>query len=120
DASDCRAAYEAGAITLRAADELAGTFFGGVYDGIDFGDNSGGYARDGGCDDPRFTGPGASGALVTDHEYADARDCQAAYAQGRVWLALHGVDPMAARYDGVDFGDNLGEFPNDDICDDPR
>jgi hypothetical protein len=94
--------------------------FSGVYDGIDFGADDGTYARDGECDDLRFVAPGTSGGSIEDHEYHDASDCQSAYASGEAYLALHGIDPGAARYDGVDFGDNFGEFPDDGVCDDPR
>lgn len=121
DATDCRARFGAGEVTLRSADELLELgFFTGIYDGVDFGDNEGQYARDGECDDPRFTGRETSGGHFPDHEYHDATDCRSAYAAGRAWLTGHGVDPQRARYDGVDFGDNRGEFPDDGMCDDPR
>ncbi len=121
DATDCRAGLESGGLALKSAEDLlAAGFFTGIYDGIDFGDNSGVYARDDECDDPRFkTANGAPGAFP-DHEYHDAADCRDAYASGTVTLLLHGIDPMAARFDGIDFGNDSGEFPRDGVCDDPR
>jgi hypothetical protein len=74
DASDCRAAFEAGKIYL-------------IEDGaIDFGDDSSEWANDDECDDPRFAGPGSAGTLVEDNIKRDASDCRAAYRANRIYL----------------------------------
>ncbi|MFN4211550.1 MAG: hypothetical protein ACK4G5_13365, partial [Devosia sp.] len=59
DATDCRAAYEAGTVTLKdggtaPADIAIAT----PIDAIDFGDDSSEWANDGECDDLRFMGEG--------------------------------------------------------------
>lgn len=80
DASDCKAAYEAGTISLRGvADD--GT--------VDFGDDSGEWANDGECDDMRFVGPGmTTTALIDDDIMRDASDCRTAYEAGEIKLQL--------------------------------
>ncbi|WP_404401225.1 hypothetical protein [Pelagibacterium halotolerans] len=111
DASDCQAAYEAGSIVYigdqRATDPI-------VIDDIDFGDDSGNWANDGECDDPRFEGSG-TGVALDDHLMADATDCSTAYQDGTVTLAP--VDTGDVR---INFGDDSGEYANDGECDDPR
>ena len=68
DATDCRAQFEAGELTLY----------------VDFGDNSGDYINDGTCDDNRFTGEGRS-ILETDSQVKrDAVDCIEAYRAGTI------------------------------------
>ncbi len=119
DASDCRAAMAAGQLTY-----VADARFTGVYDGVDFGDNRGDYVFDRECDDPRFIGAGMTGTPLLDGDIrADADDCYKAYVTGTVALkdappAL--PEPFYGVYDGVDFGDNSGEWALDDECDDPR
>ena len=80
-----------------------------------FGDDTGSYANDGECDDPRFSGPGMTGtALLSDDVLHDATDCQAAFDAGK--LTLRGV----AEDGTVDFGDDTGEYSKDGECDDLR
>ncbi|WMT88959.1 hypothetical protein NO932_18435 [Pelagibacterium sp. 26DY04] len=113
DATDCRTAYEAGEVTF-APQESADA---GVTDGeIDFGDDSGNWANDGECDDPRF------GGALTSHELADATDCRNAYEAGEVTYTPAGeADTQTGATDGeIDFGDDSGSFANDGECDDPR
>ncbi|WIY52624.1 hypothetical protein O9Z70_14380 [Devosia sp. YIM 151766] len=122
DASDCRAAFEAGAITL--ADETAA-----IGDAIDFGDDSGEWANDQECDDPRFAGPGMAGTLDDDNIGRDATDCRNAFADGTIALgdgsdgAPGDGNPATAWLtllaDRVDFGDDSGDWPHDGECDDP-
>lgn len=82
---------------------------------INFGDDSGEYANDGECDDPRFEGPGmTTTALLSADVMADATDCGKAYAAGR--LTLRGI----ADDGTVDFGDDSGDYANDGECDDLR
>lgn len=82
DATDCRKLHEAGAIRparTRAqwtVDQCAK---------LDFGSNSSQWARDGECDDPRFTGPGADDIMLPVDKGHDAQDCRAACLAGEVW-----------------------------------
>src|SRR5690606_5139118 len=106
DATDCRAAYEAGEVTYDPHADAGGAV--AIAGDIDFGDDSGAFANDGECDDPRF-----GGALST-HEMADATDCRAAYEAGEVTYTA----PVAEGE--IDFGSDIGSFANDGECDDPR
>jgi len=94
----------------------------------DFGDDSSPFANDGECDDPRFAGPGMTSTLLLQTDIrADAGDCRAAFAAGRVTLPDAGstapgkpvpqANPGAAA---LDFGDDSGRWPNDGECDDRR
>ena len=83
DANDCRAAFEAGTISLVGATTSAGRPSVGS---IDFGDNSSQWANDGECDDPRFTGSGSADVLVSADLKRDANDCRAAYRAGTIRL----------------------------------
>lgn len=76
-------------------------------DDIDFGDDSGDYAKDGVCDDARFQSDGDDWTYQREHVLRDATDCQALYAADELTLFL-------------DFGDNSGERANDSACDDIR
>ena len=83
---------------------------------IDFGDDSGGWARDGDCEDPRFEGAGMSlRAGVTGQRGRDASDCRRLYDASRI--RLFGVD-LDSGY--IDFGDDAGDWPRDGKCNDPR
>ena len=82
---------------------------------VDFGDDSGAYAWDGECDDPRFEGAGVGWILMLDDRGRDATDCRRLYESGRVRLS--GVDLVAGR---VVFGDDGGLWARDGECDDPR
>ncbi len=99
----------------RAGGAVAGKYF-------SFGDDSGDYAHDGECDDPRFKGPGTA-----EQAYSlgtDASDCREAYIAGRisirdVYLPAY---VLGAPYDasGIEFGDNSSQWAHDGECDDPR
>ena len=86
DATDCRRHYEAGRIRLFGVDPDSGS--------IDFGDDSGDWARDGECDDPRFEGNGMP-AITPYDRGRDATDCRRHYDAGRV--RLFGVDIRGVR-----------------------
>lgn len=58
-----------------------------VNSDIDFGDDSGDWANDGECDDPRFLGNGMSMMPAFDHERRDASDCRVLFGLGEVRLA---------------------------------
>ena len=74
---------------------------------ISFGDDSGEYAKDGGCDDARFKSDGDDWNYQREHVLADATDCQRLYQDGQLTVFL-------------DFGNNSGEYADDDTCDDNR
>lgn len=74
---------------------------------IDFGEDAGSYANDGACDDARFESDGDDWTYQRDHVLQDATDCRSLYQAGELTLFL-------------DFGDNSGEYANDDTCDDNR
>lgn len=118
DATDCRTAFEAGQLSLKAtAPAPAGGSM--MHDGIDFGDDSSGWANDGECDDPRFRGPGMSATRAHfGNIRADATDCLAAFQAGDVALRHAVAGPTT--YDGIEFGDDSGDWSNDGECDDPR
>lgn len=85
---------------------------------IDFGKDDNEYARDGQCDDPRFTGPGMTNVMLTDDIGRDASDCRAAFAAGHVTM-----NPLFARpanNGAIIFGDDTSTFANDGDCDDIR
>lgn len=140
DATDCRTAFEAGRLTLHPH-EFPGT--GDPVDaaGIDFGDDSGEYVRDGECDDPRFTGPGMTGTpLIEDDVRADATDCSAAWLAGALEIATEPVpvppvdeamDPDVPDYaeretgeplveGGLYYGYDSSPYAGDGQCDDRR
>lgn len=79
---------------------------------IDFGDDSGRFARDGECDDPRF------GGRLESHRYADATDCREAFDAGMATYL--GTDAGRTVIDGIDFGTDDGRHAFDHECDDPR
>lgn len=77
---------------------------------IDFGDDSGRWANDQECDDPRFEGSGMSGILLEEDLGRDASDCIALYDNGSIRL----------RPNYISFGDDTSRWANDGECDDPR
>lgn len=91
----------------------------GSFDGVDFGDDAGEFARDGECDDLRFTGDGMTATpLLPDDIFRDASDCKAAFQSGKVDL-----NPLFIRLSGaaeIDWGDDASEFARDGECDDLR
>ncbi len=90
---------------------------------VDFGDDASRFARDGECDDMRFSGPGMTDTTLIDSDIRhDATDCRAAYNQGR--LTYQGGQrssstPAPAR-SSIQWGDNSSRFANDGECDDKR
>ena len=51
---------------------------------IEFGDDSGEWANDGECHDPRFEGDGMSPALLGEDLGRDATDCRKLFEAGRI------------------------------------
>ena len=117
DASDCRAAYEAGTVTLVGGGATPDVV--AMANDIDFGDDSSEWANDGECDDPRFAGEGTAAELVDEDILKDATDCRAAYEAGTVTLAGDSGPDVAVNTE-IDFGDDSSEWANDGECDDPR
>jgi hypothetical protein len=107
DANDCRNLFDAGRIRLRTST------------GVEFGDDRSQWSNDGECDDPRFVGDGMADVLLDDDLYADATDCRSLFETGRITLRdAQGSRTVSA--DGIDFGDDSGEWTHDGECDDPR
>lgn len=103
-------------------------------DGVDFGDDSSQWAKDGECDDPRFAGTGSATELLEADSGHDATDCRAAYEAGTIAAAPDtAADAAEAAATGAtpgtpgtpegalpDFGDDTSEWAKDGECDDPR
>ncbi len=96
---------------------------------IDFGDDASRFAKDGECDDMRFSGPGMTDTTLIDSDIRhDATDCRAAYNQGRLTYSggrREGQQPSGSGYaaSGVNhimWGDDASEFAKDGECDDKR
>jgi hypothetical protein len=76
DATDCRTLYEAGMI------EFVGDATNAAE--IDFGTDTGKWAGDGECDDPRFIGEGMAASPLDALRYLDASDCRSLYEAGQL------------------------------------
>ncbi|MCS6762193.1 MAG: hypothetical protein MO846_09575 [Candidatus Devosia symbiotica] len=117
DASDCRAAFDLGIISLGSAGARPAASF-------DYGSDTSAYANDGECDDPRFERPSTDKKLLAEDMMADASDCQSLQAQGQVSIrTIYSPEYAAsAPYDGsgIAFGDDSSSYSNDGECDDPR
>jgi len=123
DATDCRAAFEAGTVIFGEQSDSDTAAQPMVRPEIDFGDDSSKWANDGECDDPRFTGAGAAAELVDEDRLKDATDCRAAYEAGTVTFsdeADGGVAAQPLADADIVFGDDSSEWANDGECDDPR
>lgn len=87
DATDCRAAFNQGRLTLASAGSSESRGNSEALNRIQWGDDNGKFARDGECDDKRFTGPGMTSTPLLDSDIQhDASDCRSAFAQGRLSL----------------------------------
>ena len=91
DASDCRAAFNQGRLTLKgdnAAVASAAKPASAQVSRIQWGDDNGAFANDGECDDKRFEGAGMTTTPLLDSDIQhDATDCRVAFEQGRLALA---------------------------------
>jgi len=83
DAEDCRRLYNAAEVRLA---QTQVEFDIAQCNSIDYGNDASQWARDGRCDDPRFTGPGVDNILNDDDIGTDATDCRSLCTSGRVWL----------------------------------
>lgn len=92
DATDCRAAYNQGRLTYNGGHRNGSATPSSSSDNnganhIIWGDDSSRYAKDGECDDKRFSGPGMTDTPLLDSDIKhDATDCRAAFNQGRLSL----------------------------------
>ena len=85
---------------------------------IDFGDDTGRYAKDGECDDKRFAGTGMTRTVLLDADILrDASDCKAAFDSGT--LRLRGIKTRLS-IEEIAWGDDSGTWANDNECDDAR
>ena len=101
---------------------------------VDFGGDTSQWAKDGECDDPRFSGPGMTTTTLLDADIlGDATDCKTAFDAGQIALVGGDVAPPPitppATPDAPDapvltavinFGDDSGDYPKDGECDDRR
>ncbi|WP_341368144.1 hypothetical protein [Yoonia sp. BS5-3] len=111
DATDCRKGFEAGQLTLRAE--------AGAQE-INYGDDSSEWANDGECDDRRFIGSTMHSILNNEDVGRDASDCRDGVESGAL-IAWSMQDSLAAtQCSAIDFGDDSGDYANDDECDDAR
>ena len=94
---------------------------------IDFGDDASRFAKDGECDDMRFSGAGMTETTLIDSDIRhDATDCRSAYNQGR--LTYQGGRRAGASSSGyadsgtnhIIWGDDASRFSKDGECDDKR
>lgn len=113
DATDCKALFDAGSITLAETQSPGMS----TMPTIDFGDDSSNWAKDGECDDPRFAGAAMAVELEDVDIGRDATDCRSAYEAGTITLVGDGDPTMISD---IDFGDDSGEWARDLECDDPR
>ncbi len=126
DATDCRAAYEAGNISLK--DTSAAPVDTPVTQAdtpaapaeVEFGDDSSEWAKDGECDDPRFQGTGTADELVDADLRKDATDCQTAYDAGTVTINPDYQAGTGTEAAAIDYGDDTSKWAKDGECDDPR
>ena len=118
DASDCQALFERGQISLQegASAQPVNT------DGINFGDDSGSWAQDGECDDPRFVGPGMAADPEDEDKLRDATDCRSQFMAGRVSLRTSENSSYQSQvsYEGIYFGNDNSDWALNGECDDPR
>lgn len=96
---------------------------------IDFGDDASRFAKDGECDDMRFSGPGMTDTLLIDSDILhDATDCRTAYNQGRLtYNGGHRNQPQQQDTGYADsgvnhiiWGDDASRYAKDGECDDKR
>jgi hypothetical protein len=105
------------AMAMSGSAALAQSAHGGS---VDFGDDSGEFANDHECDDPRFTGEGMASSLSADTVGKDATDCQRMMRAGMIRVVRTQAESNVAECAKIDFGDDSSEWSNDNECDDPR
>lgn len=126
DASDCRAAFGAGRLTLAGQTAMPVPGKGPATArpmtpaGLDLGDDSGDWPADGECDDRRFAGPGMAAALSWSQTGRDATDCGAILAAGNIRLWDWAAARAATDCSAISFGNDSGGYAFDGECDDMR
>ena len=94
--------------------------------GVDFGDDSSKFSKDGECDDKRFSGPGMTDTPLLESDVRhDATDCRTAYDQHRLVMGNGNSSSSGGGYadSGVNhimWGDDSSKFSKDGECDDKR
>ena len=87
---------------------------------VDYGSDSSEWANDGECDDRRFVGQGVATTLDWANIGRDASDCRALHEAGQIrvwnWTEAQAATQCAA----ISFGDDVSQFANNGVCDDPR
>ncbi|MDE2597618.1 MAG: hypothetical protein KGL44_12150 [Sphingomonadales bacterium] len=100
---------------------------------IDFGDDSSQFAKDGECDDMRFSGAGMTDTLLIDSDIKhDATDCRSAYNAGRLTYggghrngnantnSSNNSGYAASGTNHIMWGDDSSRYSKDGECDDKR
>lgn len=111
DRKDCLEAYKAGGLFLKEAR---------VIDGYFFGNDASFSANDGECDDPRFEGPGMASKLARSGIEHDGTDCMSLWRKDKISATKRTEYNGFLIVDGLVFGDDSGQYPNDSECDDPN
>lgn len=117
-----RRILQAATVTLLAAPVPA------FAQSIDFGDDASRFAKDGECDDMRFSGPGMTDTTLIDSDIRhDATDCRTAYNQGRLTYnggrrdgGSTGSTYAASGVNHIIWGDDASKYAKDGECDDKR
>ena len=112
DATDCKAAFDAGTITLKTTSTDTPVATGEIV----YGDDTGDYANDSECDDPRFEGTGVAGEPTADNRMHDATDCKAAVEAGTATMKVGETNEP----NKFEFGTDNSRYANDGECDDKR
>ncbi len=95
---------------------------------VDFGDDSSRFAKDGECDDMRFSGAGMTSTMLIDSDIRhDATDCRSAYIQRRLtYQGGRRQEPASTSTysnsgtDHIMWGDDSSRYAKDGECDDKR
>ncbi|MEO5705853.1 MAG: hypothetical protein ABIT10_11130 [Alteraurantiacibacter sp.] len=95
---------------------------------VDFGDDTSRWSNDNECDDKRFIGSGMTATPLLDEDIGhDATDCRTAFQAGNLTMrnaaAASAPQALAAAPvagGAVNFGDDNGDWSNDNECDDKR
>ena len=87
---------------------------------MSFGDDSGEFANDGECDDPRFIGGGMASGLSNEGIGRDASDCSNLQKAGRIRWERQQSQWDVAQCAAIDYGNDSAQYANDGECDDPR
>lgn len=84
DRTDCLTAYESGSLKAAPPVPVRQTI---QVNGITFGNDTGAFANDGECDDPRFAGNGMAASPSDSHIRRDASDCLVAFQAGDIAMS---------------------------------